>query len=289
MALGTGSGPFGPTPGGVFNVPIPSDGVIWFEDSPRRVRARFAGQTIVDTRRAKLLHESRHLPVYYLPTADVRMDLLEPSARRTHCPLKGDARYWSVRVGDRLSEDAAWQYPEPIPGAPPIADHLAFYWDAVDEWLEEDEQVFVHARDPYHRVDVLETSRHVRIAFAGERLADTRQARVLFESGLPPRWYVPPADVRRELLVPSDRVTACPYKGTAAYWSVRIGDRVADAIAWTYPDPVRAAAPIRGRICFFDERVDVEIDGEAQERPVSPWSTIDPWSWRPEGAVRRSR
>ena len=149
MALTIGSGPFGQTPGGVFNFELPRrEGLIWFEDSPRRMRAIFGDETIVDSRHAKLLHEHGRLPVYYFPEDQVRTDLLEATDHSTHCPWKGDANYWSVRVGDRVAENAVWSYPAPTAGAPPLAGYLAFYWDAMDRWLEEDEEAIVHPRDP---------------------------------------------------------------------------------------------------------------------------------------------
>lgn len=133
------------------------------EDSPRRVRVVVQNEVIADSRRVKLLHETRHLPVYYFPLADLRQDLLIPTAHTTRCPYKGEARYWSVQVGDRLIENAVWNYPHPIAGCPAISDLAAFYWDKMDAWYEEDEQVFKHPRDPYHRIDVLESSRHVEV------------------------------------------------------------------------------------------------------------------------------
>jgi uncharacterized protein (DUF427 family) len=273
VSLTLGTGPFGQRPAGTFNFEVPrARGVIWFEDSPRRIRARFGGETVVDSTHAKLLHEQAHLPVYYFPEADVRMDLLEPTDHRTTCPFKGEARYWSVHAGGRTAENAAWSYPDPIADAPPLAGHVAFYWHALDEWLEEDEPAIVHARDPYHRVDVLDTSRHVRVSVHGELLADTTRAKVIFETGLPPRWYIPPEDVRTELLVDSDKRTGCAYKGFASYRSVQAGGVLEDDLVWVYPEPTRDVAPIAGLLAFFDERVDLEIDGEPQERPVTQWS-----------------
>ena len=268
-----GTGPFGRRPAGTFNFEVPrARGVIWFEDSPRRMRGRFGGETIVDSTHAKLLHEQAHLPVYYFPESEVRMDLLEPTDHRTTCPFKGEASYWSVRAGGRLAENAAWSYPQPIADAPPLAGYVAFYWHAMDEWLEEDEPAIVHARDPYHRVDVLDTSRRVRVSLNGELLADTTRAKVIFETGLPPRWYIPPEDVRTQLLVDSDKQTGCAYKGFASYKSVQAGDALEEDLVWLYPQPTREAAPIAGHLAFFNERVDLEIDGEPQERPVTQWS-----------------
>jgi uncharacterized protein (DUF427 family) len=273
MALTLGTGPFGDHPRGSFNREMPEvKGLIYFEDSPRRIRGLFAGETVVDGRHAKLLHEHGHLPIYYFPEDEIRLDLLEPSDRHTTCPWKGEASYWSVRVGDRVSENAAWGYPEPLENAPPLAGYRAFYWDKLDEWLEEDEPAIVHARDPYHRVDVLDSSRQVRVSLHGETLAETTRARVIFETGLPPRWYFPPEDVRRDMLVESDHQTGCAYKGFADYWSVRVNGELEENLVWFYPEPRRDAEPIRGYLAFFNERVDLEVDGELEERPETQWS-----------------
>lgn len=273
MALTVGTGPFGHRPGGVFNREPPElRGLIWFEDFPRRIRATFAGETVVDSRHAKLLHEHAHLPILYFPVDEVREDLLEPTDHSTHCPWKGDASYWSVRVGDRVAENAMWGYPDPLEDAPPLAGYRALYWNSMDGWLEEDEEAIVHVRDPYHRVDVLEASRHVRVSLDGETLAETKRPRVIYETGLPPRWYIPPADVREELLVRSEKTTGCAYKGFASYCSVRVGDHEEEDLAWTYRDPRPGAERIRDHIAFFNERVDIEVDGELAERPLTQWS-----------------
>jgi len=149
---------------------------------------------------------------------------------------------------------------------------IAFYWDRIDRWLEEDEEIYVHPRDPYHRIDVLDSSRHVRISLEGELLAESTRPTALFESNLPPRWYLPREDVLAEL-EPTDTVTRCGYKGQASYYAVRLGsgDTVRDLV-WTYEDPFDETARIRDLLCFFNERVDIELDGEPQERPVSAWS-----------------
>jgi uncharacterized protein (DUF427 family) len=276
MSLTVGTGPFGERPAGRFNLDLPvRRGLIYFEDSPRRIRGRLAGETVVDSRHAKLLHEHGHLPVYYFPEEEVRTELLERSSHSTHCPFKGEGSYWSVRVGERVAENAVWGYLDPIEQAPPLAGYRAFYWDAMDEWLEEDEPAIVHARDPYHRVDVLDTSRRVRVSLGGHLLAQTSRARVLFETGLPPRWYIPPDDVGRDVLRPSDTRTGCAYKGFASYWSVRAGETVEEDLAWTYREPRRDVDRITGYVSFFNEHVDLEVDGELQERPVTQWSRRD--------------
>ena len=274
MALTAGSGPFSERSAGTFNfdTAVLKPHTLYLEGSPRRVRVFFGGECIADSRSVKLLHETGHLPVYYFPEEDVRMDLLEASDHTTHCPFKGDASYWSVRVGDRVAENAAWGYPEPMEDCPPISGLIAFYWRAMDAWFEEDEEVFIHPRDPYHRVDVLDSSRRVRITVGGEVVAESERPKILFETSLPPRYYLPPEDVRTDLLTPTDKRTGCPYKGTASYWTVEAGGERAEDVVWSYPEPITAAEKIRDHLCFFNEKVDIEVDGEPQERPETQWS-----------------
>jgi uncharacterized protein (DUF427 family) len=274
MTLTIGTGPFGEQSGGAFNFDtgVLQPHTLYFEDSPRRVRVMLGGEVVADSRRAKLLHETGHLPVYYFPKEDVRTELLEESDRRTHCPFKGEASYWTVKVGDKGAENAVWGYPDPIDSAPPLAGYLAFYWRMMDHWYEEDEEVFVHPRDPYHRVDILETSRRVKVKVNGEVVAQTERPKILFETGLPPRYYIPPEDVREGVLLQSEKTTRCPYKGVASYWSVEAGGGRVDDLVWYYPDPIPEAAKIEGHLAFFNERVDLEVDGEIEERPRTQWS-----------------
>jgi uncharacterized protein (DUF427 family) len=268
MGLMYGTGPLSPDPAGTFNFQPPPPGwALYLEPTLKRIRVEVGGETIADSRRAMLLHESGLQPIYYFPPEDVRSDVLEASDRHTRCPKKGEASYFTLRVGDRVIENAAWYYPEPLADAPPIKDLIAFYWDRVDRWLEEDEEVIVHPRDPYHRIDILRSDRHVRILLEGQLLADSRRAVALFESNLPPRWYLPREDVTAEL-EPTDTLTRCPYKGTAGYYSAA---GVKDLI-WYYEDPLPEAGRIEGLLCFFNEKVDLELDGELQERPETPWS-----------------
>jgi uncharacterized protein (DUF427 family) len=273
MGLMTGTGPLGRNPTGAFNFDTPDPGrSLYLEPTLKRIRAELAGETVADSRNAILLQESGLQPVYYFPRDDVRSDLLEPSDRHTRCVTKGEASYYSIKVGERVVKNGAWFYPSPIEGASAIADMIAFYWDRMDRWLEEDEEILVHPRDPYHRIDVLSSDRHVRVSLDGELLADSRRATAVFESNLPPRWYLPREDVVAEL-APSDTVTHCGYKGEASYYSVTLpgGETVRD-LAWTYTDPLPEAGRIANLLCFFNERTDLELDGEPQERPESAWS-----------------
>jgi uncharacterized protein (DUF427 family) len=271
MGLMYGTGPLSRKPAGTFNFePPPAGRAVYLEPTPKRVRVIVGGETVADSRHAFLLHESGLQPVYYFPPRDVRSDLLEPSDRVTHCPKKGDASYYTIRAGDKVVENGAWYYPAPIDSAPPELEGLiAFYFDRMDRWLEEAEEISVHPRDPYHRIDVVPSDSLVRVSLNGQLLAESRRAVALFETGLPARWYLPREDVVAEL-EPSDTVTHCPYKGEAHYYSVPLEG--GDDLVWYYEHPRPEVGAIAGRLCFFNERVDLEIDGEAEDRPESPWS-----------------
>ena len=246
---------------------------ITFEPSPRWVRVRFGGETVADSRRVMLLREHGRTPVYYFPQADVQMALLAPSETRSSDAHKGEAAHWSVRAGDRVAEDAAWSFARPAAGQEALAGYVAFDWRAMDHWYEEDDEVFVHARDPHKRVDTLHSSRHVRVEVGGETLADSRRPLLLFETGLPTRYYLPPQDVRMDLLERSETVTQCPYKGVATHWTVRLGDQRFTDYAWSYPFPIPEIPKIEGLIAFYNERVDALIvDGERVLRPQSRWT-----------------
>ena len=238
----------------------------------KRVRAFFADTAIANSSRALLLLERKHLPVYYFPMDDVRMDLLKETDSHTHCPRKGNASYWTIEVGDWRSENAAWSYLDPIPQAAEIKGYVAFYWNELDSWFEEDDEVFVHPRDPYTRVDVLNSSRHVRVEVEGETIAETHKPRLLFETGLPTRYYIPKDDIRMDLMKPTATKTRCPYKGEASYWSVEAGGKVLEDLAWSYPQPIPECPKIENLVSFFNEKVDVYVDGVLKPRPKTHWS-----------------
>jgi uncharacterized protein (DUF427 family) len=245
---------------------------VWTEPNHRRVRVFVSDQPVADSTRTLYLFETGHLPVYYFPRPDIRFDLLEPTDQHTHCPYKGDASYYSVVIGHRRVENAVWAYPDPLPSIPEIAGYAAFYWDRADAWYEEDDEVFRHPRDPYHRVDALHSSRHVQVRVGDVIVADSRRPVLLFETGLPTRYYLPKLDVRPDLLIPSATRSRCPYKGEASYWSVGAAGTRLDDVAWSYPAPIPEASKIENLLAFFNERVDILVDGVLQERPATPWS-----------------
>jgi uncharacterized protein (DUF427 family) len=227
---------------------------------PRRVRAEFAGQTVLDTRAGMLLHETGLAPQLYVPETDLRADLLEPTGHHTHCPFKGDASYRSIRVGDRVAENAVWHYPRPIGSASWLNGYAAMYWSAADRWLDEDEETVGHLPDPFHRVDIRATGQKVRVRAGDLVLAETSRALVLSETGLPNRYYLPAEDIREDLLVPSDTRTACPYKGWASYWSLSVDGRELADVAWGYPQPLTESARIAGYRSFLHDELITEVD-----------------------------
>jgi uncharacterized protein (DUF427 family) len=256
-------------------VPVASDPGHWVHvsESPRHVRVIFNGETIADSKHAKLVRESEVLPIYYFPPADVRTDFFTATQHKTACPYKGEASYWTIEVGDKRAENAAWSYQAPLPHAAEIANYFAFEWNAMDKWMEENEEIFVHARDPYKRVDALQSSRHVRVVIDGETVADSRKPRLLFETNHPVRYYLPQDDVRMDLLVPSVMRSRCPYKGLASYWSVKIGAQLHEDMVWGYMEPIPECPKIKGLLCFFHERgADICVDGDEIPRPQTKWA-----------------
>ena len=244
------------------------------EPTPRWIRVRAGGEWIADSREALLLswHGPRTLPTYCLPAGSVRTDLLTPSAPDAAAPAGFMAPH-DVRADGEPIPAAAFLLRDPPPPFETAEAHWTFTWrDPRVEWYEEATQVHVHARDPRHRVDAIPSERHVRVELDGELLAESRRPLALFESGLPTRWYLPAEDVRRQLLEPSDTVTRCPYKGAARFFSVRLGDELHRDLAWSYPDPIPENPRIAGLIAFFNERVDLVVDGERLKRPFTPWS-----------------
>lgn len=193
------------------------------------IRARVGGRTVVDSRRPVCVWRDRPYPFYAFPAEDVEGVEVTPV--------------------------------EEVPG------HVAVAWDAADEWLADEERLHGHARDPFHRIDVVRSARHVVIEHEGERLADSRRPLLLYETGLPVRCYLPPEDVRLDRLQPSETRSTCAYKGHASHLAHAGTD-----VAWTYPEPLFDAPPVAGLIAFYDERVDITVDGERRGRPRTEWA-----------------
>src|SRR5579859_2072131 len=244
-------------------------GSVRVEQGGKRVRVYLAGRLVADTRRPFLVWEIPYFPTYYLPLADVQAKL-EPTGNTEHSPSRGEAEILDVRVDGATAAGAARRYPDsPLE---PLRDLVRFTWAEMGEWLEEDDPVYTHPRDPYTRVDILASSQHVRVEIDGVTMADSVRPHILFETHLPPRYYLPLPDVRTDLLVPSDTTSHCPYKGTAGYWSVDAGHGVRPDLAWIYRTPLPESQKVAGLACFYNEKVDLYLDGELQERPRTHFS-----------------
>jgi uncharacterized protein (DUF427 family) len=241
------------------------------EPVPRRIRAFLAGEKVLDTTRALYVWEWPNYPQYYIPLADVRQDLLDPEGH-TQQTGRGLVEVRGLRAGTEHRPRAARVLAEsPIDG---LAGTVRFDWAVMDAWFEEDEQVFVHPRSPYTRVDALRSNRPVRVERDGLVLADACSSVMVFETGLPTRYYLSRTDVHFAHLIPTGTVTACPYKGTtSSYWSVQAGGTVHQDLAWSYDFPTRQLLPIAGLIAFYNEKVDITLDGQHLERPQTHFFT----------------
>jgi uncharacterized protein (DUF427 family) len=221
VSLTTGRGPLGPNPAGNFSAPLPSD-LVYVEPFRRRVTAMHGGRRVVESERALLVHRSGRPPTYAFPTSDVSTDAAAPD--------------------------------------PDAAGYVHVPWDSVDEWYEEDERVFGHPRNPYHRVDCVRTSRRLVVEIAGRTLVDTNETIGVYETALEPCLYVHRAATRTDLLRPSPTKTYCPYKGEASYWTAVVGDQVVEDVAWSYADPHAECLAVRDMLCFDPTRAIVRHD-----------------------------
>ncbi len=252
-----------------------------FEPVAKRVRALLDGATVVDSTRSALVWEPRRVvPSYAVPEEDILGEVV-PDTRSAPpdegVPALHPGIPFAVHTapGERVLVRAPGG-PDAAEGlrlaAPGLEGMVVLDFTGFDAWLEEDEPIVSHPRDPFHRVDTMRSSRHVRVELGGELLAETRRAVVLFETSLPMRSYIPRDDVRMDLLVPTGTHTACAYKGDARYWSVEGAGAAGEDIAWSYEAPLRDATQVKDLIAFFDERTDVTVDGVPQQRPNTPWS-----------------
>lgn len=244
-----------------------------FEPTARHIRAQFGGEFIADSKRAMLLRESSYELVYYFPQEDVRMDLLEKSDHTTQSGYKGSAVYWHVKAASKTAENAAWAYADaPQENRPDLRGYIALSWHAMDHWYEEAEEVFVHPRDPYHRVDTIHSKRHIRVEVDGVTVAESHNPVLLFETGLPTRYYLPQEDVKLDLLASTETHTSCPYKGIASYWSINVNDKEHKDLVWGYLDPISEIPKIKGLMAFYNEKLNIYVDGELESRPRTVFS-----------------
>ncbi|KAJ6623948.1 DUF427-domain-containing protein [Mycena sp. CBHHK59/15] len=227
------------------------------EDSPKRIRVLFGGTFVVDSRKAKLVWENKYYPTYFFPQGELSQEFIQLASEHP------DGDVYDLAVGSNKAAAAVTVYSSP--SHQHLNGLLKITFSAADAWFEEDEEIFVHPKDPYKRIDVLSSSRHVRVEVEGVEVANTHTPKLLYETSLPMRTYIPKTDCRLDLLVPSKLVTACPYKASSP-------DKRYENIVWWYRNPNLECAAINGLVAFYDEKVDVFVDGVKVDRPKSLWS-----------------
>jgi uncharacterized protein (DUF427 family) len=259
-----------------------------FHPTAKRIRAFIGGEAVVDSTRALIVWEPRRVvPSYAVPHGDIHGALVEPTqdaAAEEHVVQLGDGRpvldprsgfsvHTTPGTAFDITTDAATLTGAAFTPSDPVFDGYAIIdFEAFDEWREEDELLVAHARDPFKTVDTRRSSRWVVVEIAGTTVADSRRSTMLFETYLPTRYYLPREDVRMDLLHPTETITACAYKGLASYWSATIDAAVVDDVAWSFAQPHNYATAVNDMLAFFNERVDIAVDGERLERPLTPWS-----------------
>ncbi|KIJ56074.1 hypothetical protein M422DRAFT_73123 [Sphaerobolus stellatus SS14] len=229
--------------------------------SPKRIRVYKAGVCIVDTTKAKLVWRHKWFPHYFFSQDELPKEHLIPTNLGTD-----EIKVYDLNLGEK-SEKPKEVVQHYVKG--PLEGLFAFKFDAVDSWFEEDEEMYDHPKDPYKRIDILQSSRHVRVEVNGVEIANTQAPRFLYETALPVRTYIPKVDCRLDLFHATSLLTSCPYKGKASYYSVKTPSGIAENVVWWYPNTTLECAPIRSYVCFYDEKVDIWLDGVKQERPVT--------------------
>lgn len=240
------------------------------EVNPKWIRGTLDGKAIVDSTRALYVWEHRYWPAWFFPHDDIAAELripTEPAQRRGDRP---DLVRYDLVVGDRIVANGARGYPDSADSA--LAEMIAIEWSAMDQWFEEETEVIVHPRSPFVRIDTLPSSRHIVVRVDGQVVADSVRPTLLFETGLPTRYYLPPDDVNLDMLTPTALQTSCPYKGHAHFWSVAVGNATHEDVVWSYDDPLPESRGIAGLLSFYNERVEIEVDGQVEEQPQTKFS-----------------
>ncbi len=256
MSLSLGTGPFGPERNGTFESgPLPDHTRYW-EPWPRRMRAILGGETVLDSRAGIILSETAELAAFYYPLKDMRAGFLNEAE-----PEDG-IRRWNLNVRDRVIETCVIASPKGADGGELLKGYVTLKFDSMDRWFEEDDPIYAHPRDPYHRVDVLSSSRHVVVRHGNQVVADCKRPKLLFETGVPIRYYLPWDDVEIGLLTKSETVSKCPYKGDGQHWHLQIGSEKVNDAAWTLPHPLPEGLAAAKHVCFYPDKVQIEVDGE---------------------------
>ena len=271
MGLAWQQGPLAPGAIGRFLVPDPlPERLLYAEPLRRRMRARFGEVWVADSEDVVLLHEPGRYPVAYFPLGGISPGVLERSEHTTRHRDLGTTSWYAVRAGSQSKPRAAWQHTELPDYAGELKGRVAFAWRAMDAFYEEDQRIVGHAADPYHRIDIRQSSRHLVVRHGDRVIADTARPLALYESGFAPRWYVPRADVTESALTAVEGQTFCPYKGLCSYYD--IGD--AHRAAWSYLDAWPEVGRVAGFISFEPDEVEVSLDGRRLR--VEPGQSVIP-------------
>ena len=235
-----------------------------------RIRAYFGGKPLADSSRALLVRESPFKMNYAFPQGDVQMSFLTKLDKEPESPSKGRILSYHIDDGSgSRAEKSAYAYPDLKEGRPNLRGYILLNWNAMDSWYEEEEEMLGHPRDPFTRIDVRKSSKHVVVKFNDTVIADSSNPRILLETGLPIRYYIPESDIHWDYLVPIEKTTVCPYKGKSKYWSIQVKGEEAPETAWAYPEPLQDAERVKGTVCFYQEKLSVYVDDQPQEQPPS--------------------
>lgn len=271
MGLSWQQGPLGRGPVGRFLTPDPlPDPLLYAEPLRRRMQVQYGGEWIADSEDVLLLHEPGRYPVAYFPLSNVRPDVLQPEGRTTHHNVLGDTAWFTVTAGGQTARRAAWQYTDPPTYAGEFTGRVAFAWRAMDAFYEEAERIVGHAADPYHRIDIRQTARHLSVRDGDQVIADTQRPLALYESGFAPRWYVPREDVDAAALTLNQTHTFCPYKGLCSYYDIGKHGNA----AWSYINSWTEVMRMSNMVSFEPDLVEVYIDDVRQH--LEPGQSVIP-------------
>jgi len=225
----------------------------------RRVRVIFNGFFVVDTTSARHVWEHPYYPQFYIPLSSIDPAFLDDTTSQIHpdAPVRTEHEAFrhTLSVGDKDCDKLISFHGGDLDG------YVKIDFEAMDAWFEEDIQIYGHPKNPFTRIDILPSSRRVRVEIEGVTVAESSKCSFLYETGLRTRYYMPKTDVKLNYLTPSATTTKCPYKGEAQYYNVVIKGKEHKDLVWWYQYPTTESAAIAGLACFYNEKVDVFVEG----------------------------
>ncbi len=222
---------------------------IFLEKTEKWIRAKFDNQIVANSKNASILFEDGHLPIYYFPKKDINMNLLKKNSKTSNCPFKGDATYWDLKTSNEESLNSAWSYENPIKGQDELKGLIAFYWNKIGNWYEEDEEIFSYPKDPYVRIDTLKSSRNIKVYIEKDLILSTNKSIVLYETHNPPKYFFSIKDIKVNLVF-SETIFRCPYKGISNYLSIRENNKLLKNVIMQYNQPKPEVSILKNLVCF---------------------------------------